>query len=83
MALTVDIADLLAGATLQLLLGWRADGADVRYILFRPASWADCRAKNWRLVQATKDALDGVRLGAPDASQFAYVVWIVGRLVET
>jgi hypothetical protein len=83
MALTVDIADLLAGAALQLLRGRRADGSDVRDILSRPAGWADLCAKKWRLVQAAKDALGGVRLGAADAAQAARVVRIIGRWVET
>jgi hypothetical protein len=82
MALTVDTADLLPGAALQLLRGRRADGADVGDILFRPAGLADRRSKNRRLVQATKHALGEVRLGAADASQLAHVVRIVGRLIE-
>jgi hypothetical protein len=71
MTLTVDAADLLPGATLKLLLGRRADGADIWNILFRPAGLADLRTKNRRLVQAANNALGEVRLAAADTAQFA------------
>jgi hypothetical protein len=45
-ALIVEIADLLSGAALQLLLGRYTDGADVGHLLFRPTRLANLGAED-------------------------------------